>query len=639
MGHTESTKGRKKRAARLLALLLAGMMATQLLAGCRNDTGDGTEDVTTLSPEEEEMKKRLEEVAALRYDGAYSAHTGALAGVDALGRELPLDITVENGERSVGLFYFLWQGQHGTDGPYDNSLIAEVPGATESEENWLAAGGGAVGAHHFWGKPMFGYYTSDDVWVMRKHVQMLTDIGIDYLVFDATNGYSYVKQALALMKILEEYRQAGMDVPQVAFYTNTSSGHTINYIYQNIYKAHPEYEALWFRWDGKPMIVGMKSDTTLLAEAKEFFRIKESQWPNAGKRADGFPWMEFTRLLTDKAVYTVNGKREILNVSIAQHNKTCTMSATAWYGANDRTRSWHDGQNDTSPDAILYGYNFAEQWEWALEQDVSSIFVTGWNEWVAQRQRADLNPKYPVYFVDCCDPNTSRDAEPMEGLFGDNYYMQLASYIRKYKGTAARVDIGGYATPAGVSDFAAATAVYYDYKGDTADRNSKGFGGISYVDRSGLNDFTEMRVMRDAENVYFYVKTDKKVCDWDKEGRMTLFLNTGTAQNWNGYDFCVNRGASEDGKMRLERFAGADSSEWKWESVCELTYTVEGNVMTVCVPRRALGLSAGEDEQLDLISLRFKWADGYTAGDVYSFYKRGDTAPIGRFDYVFSNKK
>ena len=57
-------------------------------------------------------------------------------------------------------------------GPYDNSKLENIEGALSSESGWIEAGGGAVGSHHFWGEPLFGYYTSDDEWVMRKHIQI-----------------------------------------------------------------------------------------------------------------------------------------------------------------------------------------------------------------------------------------------------------------------------------------------------------------------------------------------------------------------------------------------------------------------------------------------------------------------------------
>ena len=61
---------------------------------------------------------------------------------------------------------------------------------------------------------------------------------VDYLVFDTTNAFTYTSQALKLMVILDEYAKDGWDVPQVAFYTNSSSGSTMNRIYNEIYKAH-----------------------------------------------------------------------------------------------------------------------------------------------------------------------------------------------------------------------------------------------------------------------------------------------------------------------------------------------------------------------------------------------------------------
>ena len=69
---------------------------------------------------------------------------GSLGCVDAVGRAV-----VSSGgsnEKQVGIFYFLWQGVHGTGGPYDNTkIVANNPDAILSEENWLAAGGGGVG--------------------------------------------------------------------------------------------------------------------------------------------------------------------------------------------------------------------------------------------------------------------------------------------------------------------------------------------------------------------------------------------------------------------------------------------------------------------------------------------------------------
>ena len=589
-----------------------------------------------------------------RYTGPFSNVNGAFGGIDDLGRALSTDIE-EKGEldtgrkRQVGIFYFLWQGEHGTVGPYDNYKIAtEHPEALVSEAAWLKAGGGNVGAHHFWGEPLFGYYTSKDTWVMRKHLQMLTDAGVDFIVFDATNAYPYSERVKQLISIWYKYYTEGVNVPKLAFYTNSSSGKTINKIYNEIYNnrdlnsRYPRLSELWYMWDGKPMIIGNPDDSELSAAAKNYFRIKSSVWPNAGRTDDGFPWMEFGRLLSDDAIYGLNGRREVVNVSIAQHSATCTMSATAWYGANDRTRSWHNGANDTAPDAVMHGYNFAEQWEWALKVDPEMIFITGWNEWVAQRQRPTTS--VPIFFVDCCDPNTSRDAEPMAGLFGDNYYMQMAEYIRRYKGTAPRVDVGGINKidiGGGFDQWndAAVTACYTDYTDDARARSVYGFGNVHYKSAAGLNDFASLKAARDNSNLYFYASTVKDIVMTGAGAQMTLFISSGRTdtEKWAGkFDFALNLEAPE-GESAVLSSLRADGSAVR-VGTCRMK-TV-GNEMMIEVPRSALGIAVEDGN--GLVDVEFKWADSFALDNgklsVWSFYREGDAAPLGRMTYIFSEK-
>lgn len=578
------------------------------------------------------------------YTGPYSSVNGTYGGVDDLGRYLTQDYqtSTPRAGRYVGIFYFLWQGEHGTAGPYDNTkIVANNPSAIQSEANWVAAGGGGRIQHHFWGEPLFGYYTSKDTWVMRKHVQMLTDAGVDFICFDATNGYPYVERVKQLISVWYEYLTQGYNVPKLVFYTNTNSGKTINTIYTSLYanaslkSQYPRLDELWFKWDGKPMIIGNTSDSALSSEAKSYFRIKASQWPFDPKNNDGFPWMEFDRLLSSSAVYGNNGRKEVMNVSIAQHNVTIRFSAAAWYGGGDRTRSYHNGYNDKSANAYLYGYNFAEQWDFALKHDPEMVFVTGWNEWVAQRQAPIKNE--PVVFVDCADYNTSRDSEPMRGYYGDNYYMQLIDYIRKYKGTISRVYVGNNTTINMNGDFtqwnaSAITARYTDYKNDTVDRNTTGFGGVKYTDTTGRNDIVAARAAKDANNFYFYVETASNITSYTDNNWMTLFLsvNNNGGPNWYGYNYAVNLKTPKDSTTAyLQQTAGG----WEWYDAGTVKMKVSGNKMMVAVPRASIGATG------DLFHIEFKWADNYTDNDIWSFYEHGDSAPYGRTNYVFSNSK
>ncbi len=544
---------------------------------------------------------------------------GSFACTDELGRS----VMSANGEseKLVGVFYFLWMGQHGKDFLCDNTkLVRDNPDAVLSEEAWMEAGGGKVSDFHFWGEPLFGYYSMDDEWVIRRHVQMLTDASVDFIVCDTTNAVTYTDAAKIMIKVFYEYYMKGFDVPKIAFYTNSASGRTMNRLYDELYndeellRKYPKLSELWFTMDGKPMIVGDKKDDELRDDVEDYFRIKASQWPNENKKKDGFPWMEFDRSLTLASVFRSKGIK-IMNVSAAQHSDTGAFSRTAWYGKNDRTRSWHDGRNDTSEDAVLHGYNFSEQWEFAIKMDPDIIFVTGFNEWVAQRQiKTD---ETPVLFVDCVDENCSRDVEPSAGRLGDNYYLQMVDYIGKFKKCTSKtetensvtIDIDGSFDQWNNSEI---TAVYRDFDGEIGDRNSVGFGNINYTDTSGRNDIVNMKVTSDSENYYFYVDTKETLSPSTDKNHMTLFIDE---------KFSVNRATPENGRTSVEKIT-ADG----YEKIGEADIKTEGNKIMISVPKTLIGNDG---------TILFKWADNYDENDVYSFYTKGDSAPYGRLCYRY----
>ena len=394
----------------------------------------------------------------------------------------------------------------------------------------------------------------------------------------------------------------------------------MNRIYDEIYnnaelkEKYPKLDELWFRIDGKPMIIGDENDEALRDEVKNYFRIKANQWPNENKKDDGFPWMEFDRVLTYQSVYKKDGVK-IMNVSVAQHSDSVCFSKTAWYGANDRTRSWHDGENDTSENAMLYGYNFTEQWEFAIKMNPDIIFITGFNEWVAQRQSPEEGK--PIIFVDCADENSSRDVEPSAGVLGDNYYLQMVNYIAKFKGVSGKVaknenitiDIDGEFSQ---WDSDKITAVYRDYDNDTVDRNCRDFGSGSLTDTSGRNDFVKMKVAEDGEKLYFYAETAENLTPSTDENWMSLFINE---------EYAINRTSPENGKTDIERI-----TENGYEKIGEAEIRFEENELMLSVDKEIIGY----DE-----SLSFKWADNYTDNDVYSFYTKGDSAPYGRLCYNY----
>ena len=148
-----------------------------------------------------------------------------------------------------------------------------------------------------------------------------------------------------------------------------------------------------------------------------------------------------------------------------------------------------------------------------------------------------------------------------------------------------------------------------------------------------------MKVFHTAEELYFYAETAKDISADRTGGWMTLFIKTaGGNASWEGYNYVVNRTAP-GGNALLERSTGG----WNWETVSDqIRYEVSGNKLVFAVPLGALGLSPDED-----LSVEFKWTDnirlddddGYGAGDILKFYENGDTAPGGRFTYLYRSEK
>jgi len=565
-----------------------------------------------------------------------------IAGADGLGRVLPgPDDT--GGLRSgkfVGIFYFLWTCESGTTdtrGPTDvTKILARTPAAgpdplhpawNDSHSGYDGNPYGSNAHYHHWGEPLFGYYCSRDPWVVRRHIQLLSDAGVDFLVFDATNAFTYDSVAETVMIAIEDVQRQGQKAPLVVFYTNSSSGRTMTRIYDKFYapgatRRHPD---TWFHWKSKPLIIGRGSEAS--SAVRNFFTIRESQWPTESQRDCGWPWMDFDR---PQPVYSCNGRPEIINVSIAQHSETIKMSSYPFY-KNDKNwgRGYHDGIRDHSAGAIARGANFAEQWERALQQDPPVVFVTGWNEWIAGRFYSGSKH----FMVDAADQEFSRDAEMMRGGYGDNYYLQMAGYIRRFKGQPPWPAVGAHVTipvDGGFDPWTGVALTFYDYTGDTAHRNHKGVGSnLQLVNQTGRNDFSVMKVARDTNHIYFYVRTAAAISPRTDAGWMRLLIDSdGDPTNgFEGFDYVVNRQSPiSESEAVLEKSTGG----WNWTvEASSIAYRVEGNQLHLAVPKSALQLGP------DPAPIRFKWADNnLDDGDILSTYELGDSAPEGRLGYA-----
>ena len=545
---------------------------------------------------------------------------------DALGRALPSseEVGPPREGKYVGIFYHLWHGAHGQAGPFNISeILEEHPEAIKDKDNpaW-----GPMHAFHHWDEPLFGYYVSDDAYVLRRHAQMLADAGVDVVIFDVTNQATYPKEYEALCKAFESVRAAGQQTPQIAFLTPFGDPEkVVKTLYDDLYKPglHPD---LWFQWDGKPLILA--DPEKVPEETREFFTFRKPV-PSYFTGPDGpneWGWLE---VYPQHTFQDADGTAEEVTVGVAQNAVGNRLAAFSEAGT--RGRSFVEGEEEQKI-ATGKGLNFAQQWKRALHLDPEFIFITGWNEWVAMRFTEFNGVSAPVVFVDMFTEEKSRDIEPMRGGHGDNYYYQMAANIRRFKGARPQPVASASTTIAidgSFEDWANVGPEYRDAVADTAARDHPGWGDAGrYVNRTGRNDLTLMKVARDDENVYFYARTSDFLNLAPAPHWMMLFIDAdGDAKTgWEGYDILVNRPLSPAQVAVVERCLGG----WKWEQIGQAKCAPRGRELELALPRAVLGI---EGKPVDL---RFKWADNIVReGDAMQFWANGDAAPPGRACFHF----
>jgi hypothetical protein len=130
------------------------------------------------------------------------------------------------------------------------------------------------------------YNLSDDEYVIRKHAHMLANAGVDVIIFDASNfdvtnntPYTYHDRCKQLCEVYRDMRSKGNRTPQIAFlapFSEFGPDHVVlavHELFDNFY-CLDLYSELWFKWDGKPLILADKDviDTTAV---RDFFTYRK----------------------------------------------------------------------------------------------------------------------------------------------------------------------------------------------------------------------------------------------------------------------------------------------------------------------------------------------------------------------------
>ncbi|MCQ2430484.1 MAG: hypothetical protein MJ192_09150 [Clostridia bacterium] len=626
----------------VISLLAGCLAAAALLTSCGpadvpsgNETETDTQPVSapvTESESEDETKQpeEKERIVMDVYGNGYN--TNMLVGFDEQGHTVDAAAAARPGKQ-VGIFYFLWLGQPFAEDIYDVSVLLETQGKDVLFHQDVP-GVSPNGQPHWWAQPLYGYYNSADEWVIRRHMELLTDAGVDFLVFDTTNAVTYDNVAKKIMKIITELRGEGWNCPQVVFYTHSYSIRTMTSLYEKFYKADV-YPESWYRVDGKPMIIGYRKGADdkkatgdaaynpgdLPQEMLDFFYIRTAQWPDEDPIPDGWPYTDWH--------WPQSLQTDMISVSIATHPMPPFSFSLTHENWGNRGRGFDVKKGVNVHDDIMKGTFYDAEWETVYDKDPDLVFVTGWNEWVAWKQ-----PYLGEYMLcDNADMEYSRDAEPMQGGYEDAYYIQTIQKIRQFKyqpieGVLAdtvrkTIDVSG-----SDSQWDGVNAVYRRIGTDDGSRDMYGGSKVVHYEADPVrNNILEVRVTNDAENVYFMIRSETDIETADGADWMNLFIGCGRPEmgkGWEGYEFAVNR-TRADGYADVETL----NADFSGTVIGKAVYSVQGDTMQIAVPRALLGLEGECD-------LYFKVADGVEdAGEIMQYYASGRSLPMGRLSYLY----
>lgn len=396
-------------------------------------------------------------------------------------------------------------------------------------------------------------------------------------------------------------------------------------------------------------------------EVKSFFTLRTMWWGYyqwAGKRFVGTEgnWSfgydlahePVKKMKPEELVSPYRGKPEQAAVTPAQHPSS--LVGKSWtreegepeLNEYDLPRQAYVpwlGKTVSRPEG--YGIYFQQRWDEALAVNPQFLYINDWNEWTAGKYPPAPGTTFPFmrrqsnfFFVDQYNAEFNRCVQPMKGGYTDNYYMQMAMNIRRYKGVRpipVNHGLKKMVVDGKFDDWRAVTVEYRDTFGDTIHRDYPGYGGLHYRNTSGRNDILTAKVALDAHNVFFFVETREKISRHTDKHWMLLLVDAdrNPRTGWFGYDFVINLRVVNARTTTVARYRGT-WPDGRWTPVATVPMAYAGNKLEISVPRRLLGAMGNS------VSFDFKWADNPAElRDPISLCTDGDTAPNRRFNYRF----
>lgn len=394
-------------------------------------------------------------------------------------------------------------------------------------------------------------------------------------------------------------------------------------------------------------------------EVKEFFTLRTMWWGYyewAGKRFVGTEdnWSfgldlgdeRVKKMSPDELVSRHNGAKEEAAVTPAQH--PVSLIGKCWtrehgepelneYDMPVPTHVPWLGKIVEHPEG--YGIYFQQRWDDALQANPQFLYINDWNEWTAGKYQPEEGKTFPFMrregtyrFIDQYNAEFNRAIQPMKDGYTDNYYMQMAQNIRRYKGVRPVPKLSGLLSiqiDGEFSDWAQANVEYRDTVGDTFHRDYKGYGGLHYKNDSGRNDIVTCKVAVDDSNLYFYVEAAGPLSPCTDPNWMLLLIDADRNHEtgWYGYDYLVNKKVVDEQTTTLMRYDAASAND-PWMEQAQLGYRCAGKYLELSLPREQAGLAG------DSLSFDFHWCDNPAdLKDPISLCVNGDSAPNRRFNY------
>ncbi len=395
--------------------------------------------------------------------------------------------------------------------------------------------------------------------------------------------------------------------------------------------------------------------TDYTKDVKEFFTLRTMWWGYhkwAGKRfigtednwSFGYDLSNPNVKKMDPADHesTHNGIKEEAAVTPAQHPSSLVgKSWTREHGQPELNEydlpvpthvPWL-GKTVENPEG--YGIYFQERWDEALAVGPRFLYINDWNEWTAGKyhpaegQTYNFMRRQATYrFIDQYNSEFNRCVHPMKGGYTDNYYMQMAQNIRRYKGVRPIPVIKGgreMSMGGGFDEWDAVKVEYRDTIGDTFHRDYPGYGGLHYKNDSGRNDIVTCKVGFEAGKVHFYAETKAPLTPHTGNNWMLLLIDADRdhSTGWYGYDYLVNKRVIDETTTTLMRY-----EDGTWAEALEIPHHYAGNQLEVALPHT---LFQPEDGTL---TFDFHWCDNPASlDDPISLCTNGDSAPNRRFNY------